>query len=180
MEKIDLGEFIEEVMFKFNQNRIGAKPTVLAKIPPDLPHIFWHDDGLEKFIKAFLYDALLMNNPEMPVRIIVHERTRLTDLEGFVGVSSLYWIQLRIEGHGPGMIQNHVEERLNELGYRCEEWVGVEGSHAQLAIFTPLEKNGPKMVFCIDVVRTMWKCDFLIPISEKLLLPSFSSPRKKP
>jgi len=180
MEQIDLGELVEGVILKFSQNRTGAKPTIFAKIPPDLPPILWQDEGLEKFIKHFLYHALLVNNPEMPIQVWVHERSKLTDLEGFVGVSPLCWIQLRIEGYGPGMIESVVEEVFGDLGYRCEEWIGLEGSHAQLGIFSPVEKGEPKMVLCIDAIRSMWKCDFLIPVSEKLLLPSLSSPRKKP
>lgn len=177
--EIDLKGVIEGVIVKFNQNRSGAKPAILASIPPDLPHIVWQDGDLESFIRSFLYNALLMNNPATAVRIVVHERRRLEDLEAFVGVSPLYWIQLRIQRQGPGLFDLLVKETLEEFGYRCAEWVGIEGSQAQLGIFSHQENDKARMVFCMDVARDTWKCDFLIPVSDRLLLPSFPFSRKR-
>ena len=179
MEQIDMGELVERVVVKFSQNRMGIKPTVFVVIPPSLPLILWQDSSLERLLKVLLYDALLTNNPEKPIRVLVHERTRLTDLEGFVGVSPLYWIQLRIQGSGPGAMDNLVEERFKELGYRCEEWVGVEGSSAQLAIFSPAGKNEPKMVFCFDINKTIQRCDLLIPVPERMHQPYQLGLRKR-
>jgi len=175
----NLKGLIDSVICNFRRNRTGPQPKIVVKIPVDLPLVFWQDHGLERFIKNFLYHALQVNNPEMPVQIMVHQRSRLTDLESFVGVNPLCWMQLRVEGNGPGMIESAVEEIFDGLGYRCEEWVGVEGSESQLAIFKPMEKNEPKLVLCIDSARNVWKCDFLVPVSDNLLLPSFHGERKK-
>jgi hypothetical protein len=175
----NLRGLIDDVICKFRRNRVGPQPRILLKIPPELPLIAWHDDGLDRFVKTFLYHALMVNDPEMPVQILVHERSRLTDLESFVKVSPLCWIQLRIEGRGPGMIESVAEEILQDHGYHCEEWVGVEGSDSQLAIFSPVEKTEAKLVLCFNVARSLWKCDFLIPVSESLLLPLSSSARRK-
>jgi hypothetical protein len=177
--EINLRELVQDVILKFSRNRTGPKPRVLATIPPALPLISWHDNDLETFIRQFLYHALLVNNPDRPIQVSVHERSKLTDLERFVGAFPLSWIQLRIEGHGPGMIESVIEEVFGDLGYCCEEWLGIEGSHAQLGIFSPLKKEEPKLVLCIDLNGPMWKCDFLIPVSDRLLLPSFSSRSKK-
>lgn len=179
MEQIDMGELVEGVILKFSQNRMGTRPTVFVVIPPNLPLILWQDGSLERLLKVLLYDALLTNNPEKPIRVLVHERTRLKDLEGFVGVSPLCWIQLRIEGNGPGILDNLMEERFKELDYRCEEWVGVEGSNAQLAIFSPTGKNEPKMVFCFDVSKAIQRCDFLIPVPERMNHAYHLGPRKR-
>lgn len=176
----NLKGLIDDVICKFRRNRVGPQPKILVKMPPDLPLVFWDDDGLDRFIKTFLYHALLVNNPETPVHILVHERSRLTDLENFVRMSPLCWIQLRIEGHGPGMIESVAEEIFKDHGYRCDEWVGVEGSDSQLAIFSPVEKKEAKLVLCFNVARSLWKCDFLIPVSENLLLPASSGARRKP
>jgi hypothetical protein len=175
----NLRGLIDDVICKFRRNRIRPQPKVLVKNPGDLPLIFWEDDGLERFVKNFLYHALLVNNPETPIQILVHQRSKLTDLESFVWVRPLCWIQLRVEGHGPGMIESAVEEIFDGLGYRCEEWVGIEGSESQLAIFKPIQKEEPKLVLCLDAARSTWKCDFLVPVSENLLLPSFPAERKK-
>ncbi|HEX9442609.1 MAG TPA: hypothetical protein VGA73_00745 [Candidatus Binatia bacterium] len=175
----NLRELIGEAIDKFKLNRMGPQPKVLVKIPGDLPVILWQDEGLAKFVKNFLYHALLSNNPDTPIQILVHERHRLKDLEGFVGVFPLCWVQLRIEGHGAGMIESAVEEIFGDLGYRSEEWVGVEGSESQLGIFSPVDRQEPKLVLCIDSVKSAWKCDFLIPVSDRLLLPLLSGGRKK-
>jgi hypothetical protein len=175
----NLRGLIDDVICKFRRNRVGPQPKILLKVPPDLPLIFWHDDGLNRFVKTFLYHALMVNNPETPVQILVHDRSRLADLESFVKVFPLCWIQLRIEGHGPGMIEGVAEEILKDHGYRCEEWVGVEGSDSQLAIFSPIDGNEAKLVLCFNIARGQWKCDFLIPVSENLLLPASSGARRK-
>jgi hypothetical protein len=179
MKDIDLAEVIEDVISKFSQNRAGTKPTVFVTIPPELPHIHWRDDGLEKFIRALLYDALLMDNPEAPIRVTVRRRARLKDLQGFIGINPLCWIQLSIAGRGLRLLENLVEDRFKELGYCCEEWIGVQGSGAQLAIFCAAAEGAPKMVFCVDATQFSQKWDLLIPVLERLLLPFHSSSHKK-
>lgn len=151
--KIDLATIVEDVVFKFTENHTGPKPRVFAKIPPDLPLVLWEDDGPERFSRYFLYEVLLRSNPEIPVHIMVDRRIKLKDLEDFVRLSPLYWIQLRVQAYGGGMVESVVEEVFHDVGYRCEEWVGIKGSSAGLAIFCPAEKDEPKMVFCIDAVR---------------------------
>jgi hypothetical protein len=179
MREIKLQGLIEEAIAKFAQNRTGPRPAVMAKIPPDLPLISWGDDGLSKFIKSFLYHALTANNPEAPVRISVNERARLSDLETFVRILPLCWLQLRIEGRGSGMNDKMIEELFREFGYRSEEWVGVEGSESQLAIFSPWGGTEPKVVFCLNAARPIWKCDVLIPVTDTLMLPVASNGRRK-
>jgi len=178
MEEINFGSLIEEVLVTFNRNRMGIKPRIFVTIPPGIPLILWHDNGLERCLRAFLYDTLLMSNPEMPLQIAVHTRTRLKDLEEFVGVEPLCWIQVRIAGYGLRMRERMIEDRFKEQSYRCEEWVGVEDSEAQLAIFRPDDRNEMKMVFCMDSTSSMRKCDLLIPVPERALLVDLASQQK--
>jgi hypothetical protein len=175
---VDLNDLIVQAVARFAQNRSGPRPSIRAKLPPEIPVISWRDESLGRFIKRFLYQALTANHPDIPVRVAVNERRRLSDLETFVGLYPLCWIQLRIEGHGSGMSDGLVEELFRDFAYRCEEWVGVEGSDAHLGIFAPVDNGGPKIVFCADIARPTWKCDLLIPVSEQLAL-SASSGRKK-
>ncbi len=179
MSEIDLKSLIEEVVTKFNRNRTGAKPIVIVTVPSELPNPFPQDARLAKLLKLFLYEVLLMNEPEAPVQLLVHKRNRLRDLEAFVGVSPQYWIQLRIAAHGPCIPEKLVEERSREVDYRCEEWVGVEDSDAQLVILSPMEANGQKMVFCVDASKQIRKCDFLIPVTQPLAFPMCSNERRK-
>ncbi len=179
MTEVDLKSLIEGIVTKFNRNRTGAKPVVIATIPPGLPNLFLRDARLAKLLRLFLYEVLLMNEPEAPVQVLVHKRSRLRDLEAFVGVSPQYWIQLRIAAHGPCIPEKLIEERSREVDYRCEEWVGVEDSNAQLAILSPLDENGQKMVFCVDATKRARKCDFLIPVNQPLAFTVHSEERTK-
>lgn len=166
MSEIDLKGLIEEVVVKFNRNRTGDKPIIFVTIPPELPNLFSQDARLAKLLRLFLYEVLLMNEPEAPVQLLVHRRSRLRDLEDFVGVSPQYWIQLRIAANGPCIPEKLIEERSREVDYHCEEWVGVEDSNAQLVILSPMDEHGQKMVFCVDTTKRVRKCDFLIPVTH--------------
>src|SRR4051812_26389990 len=63
-------------------------------------------------------------------------------------------------GQGPCMSDKIVDDMFRDSGYRSEEWVGVEGSESQLAIFSPWKCSEPKIVFCTNVANAIWKCDF--------------------
>ena len=179
MNEIDLKNLIEEVVLKFNKNRTGTKPIVIVTVPSEVPNLSSQDARLAKLLRLFLYEVLLMNEPEAPVQLLVHKRSRLRDLEAFVGVSPQYWIQLRIAAHGPCIPEKLIEERSREVDYRCEEWVGVEDSDAQLVILSPMNANGQKMVFCVDASKRIRKCDFLIPVNQPASFAVYSNERKR-
>ncbi len=179
MSAIDLKSLIEEVVVKFNRNRTGAKPIVIITMPAELPNPFTQNARVARLLRLFLYEVLLMNEPESPVQLLVRKRSRLRDLEDFVGVSPQCWVQLRIAAHGPCIPEKLIEERCREVDYRCEEWVGVEDSNAQLVILSPVGDHGQKMVFCVDASKRMRKCDFLIPVNEPTLFAVCSNERRK-
>ena len=178
MNEINLSGLMEQAIVTFAQNRTGPRPGVRAKIPPDLPLVSWRDAALGKFIKRFLYHAFMASSPEVPLRVALNERSRLSDLEAFVRVVPVGWIQLRIEGRGPGMTGGLVEELFRDIAYRCEEWVGVEGSESQLAIFCPENETEPKLVLCADISKPMWKFDLLIPLMDRVYVQESSVRRK--
>jgi hypothetical protein len=156
---------IEEVIRRFTRNRIGPKPVVFVKIPPKLLYLPSRNESLEKLIRVYLYESLLMGNPDTPVRIMIHRPAPLKDLESFVGICPIYWTQLRIQMHGLCILNNLVKEKFSEIGYDCEEWVGVENATAQLAIFGS-SWPGTKVIFCADVAKDVTKYDLLIPVSS--------------
>jgi hypothetical protein len=178
MHEVDLSGLIAQTVARFAENRAGSRPSVRAKIPPGLPIIPWRDESLGRFIKRFLYQALTVNHPDVAVRVAVNERRHLADLEAFVRLRPTSWIQLRVEGHGSAMSDGIVEELFRDFAYHCEEWVGVAGSDAQLAIFTPVDDGAPKIVFCADIARPTWKCDLLIPLFEQPGAAGFSERKK--
>ena len=166
MKEVDLGIVVYEIILRFNQRRTKARPAISLSIPSNLSKVPWPDSSLERLVHACLYHALLMNDPSGSVRVAVHERFKLHDLEEFVEVHPFYWMQLRIEGQAPAGFGSVVEEIFDDFGYRCEKWAGVENSDARLAVFGFGTKNEPKIVCCAENGGAIQKHDFLIPVTE--------------
>ena len=76
----------------------------------------------------FLYEVLLTNDPDAIIEITLRRKTELKDLNAFVGVRPSYWMQLRVAGRGLKIMEPLIEELFAEVGYYCEEWVGVQDS----------------------------------------------------
>ena len=90
----------------------------------------------------------------------------LKDLTAFVGVQPSYWVQLRISGRGLKIAEPTIEDLFAEVGYRCEEWVGIQGSDARLGIFGTIDTPNLKMVFCLESTRHKLRCDLLLPVND--------------
>lgn len=171
MDKINLGAVIEEVIAKFSQNRIGDKPPVFVMISVGLPPIFWRDRSLKEFVRLFMYETLLTNDPDVTVEVSLRRRAELRDLNKFVGIEPSYWVQLRVISRGLRIMERLLEELFCDVGYRCEEWVGVEASSARLGIFGTIHGPDLKIIVCLESTSRTRKCDLLLPICE----PSFTS-----
>jgi hypothetical protein len=145
MEQVNLGSVIEQAITRSSQNRLGEKPPVL---------------------QAFLYESLLTSDANAAVEISLRRRSLLKDLTAFIGLLSSYWVQLRISGRGLKIVEQIIEDLFAEVGYRCEEWVGVEGSDARLGIFGTIDVPNQKMVFCLESTRHRLRCDLLVPVND--------------
>src|SRR5262245_59121722 len=170
MEYVNLGLVIEQAISKFGQNRVGDKPPVFVMISPSLAPIPWHDRSLKEFVRMFLYEVLLTNDPGAIIEITLRRKMELKDLNAFVGVRPSYWMQLRIAGRGLKIMEPLIEELFAEVGYYYEEWVGVQNSAARLWIFGSRKKLELKMVFCLEFSRNILKCDVLLPVFENVPL----------
>jgi hypothetical protein len=170
MERINLGTWIEQTISNFGANRIGDKPPVFVMISA-MTDVAWHDRSLKEFVRIFLYECLLTNDPDAAMEVSVRNRGQLKDLAEFVGVRPSYWVQLRISGRGLRLFERLVEDLFADVGYRCQEWVGVEHSCARLGIFTAHKNPGLKIVFCLEISRHILKCDLLLPVFETFPVP---------
>ncbi len=166
MEKIDLATVIQEVISAFCRNRIGDRPPVYVMLAPAMTQLPWQNGALKEFVRCFLYDALSSSDPEATIEVALRRRFPLKDLNAFVGIHPSYWVQLRVSGRGLRIIEPSVEELFADLGYRCEEWLGVENSKARLGIFGAVESLGDKMVFCLEWSHTVLKADLLLPVID--------------
>jgi hypothetical protein len=171
MEHVNLGSVIEQAISKFTQNRIGAKPPVFVMISPASASVPWHDRSLKEFVRLFLYEVLLTNDPDATLEIALRRKVDLKDLSAFIGVHPACWVQLRVSGRGLKVMEHIVEELFAEIDYSCEEWVGVEDSSARLGIFGNETRPELKMVFCLESNRNILKCDLLLPIFAMIPMP---------
>jgi hypothetical protein len=179
MQHVNLGSVIEQAIAKFTQNRIGDKPPVFVMISPASASIPWHDRSLKEFVRMFLYEVLLTNDPDAILEIALRRKLDISSLNAFIGVHPPCWAQLRVSGRGLRVMEHLIEELFAEVGYRCEEWVGVEDSAARLGIFGSENRPELKMVFCLESNRNVLKCDLHLPIFEMIPLPCLTAGETK-
>jgi hypothetical protein len=179
MEQVNLGSVIEQAISKFSRNRIGDKPPVFVMISPASASIPWHDRSLKEFVRLFLYEVLLTNDPDAALEIALRRKLDLKDLSAFIGVHPASWVQLRVSGRGLKVMEHLIEELFAEVDYRCEEWVGVEDSAARLGIFGNESRPELKLVFCLESNRNVLKCDLLLPIFEMIPMPCLTADETK-
>jgi len=171
MENVNLGSVIEQAITRVTRNRIGETPPVFVTLSPALTQVPWKDSALKQFLKFFLYESLLTSDGNTAIEISLRRRSLLKDLTAFVGIQPSYWVQLRISGRGLKIVETHVEDLFGEVGYRCEEWVGMDGSGARLGIFGAIDAPNLKMVFCLESTRQRLKCDLLLPVNDNRPVP---------
>ena len=166
MEKLDLGTVIQEAISRFSRNRIGDKPPVFVTLAPTFTQVPWHNQTAHAFVRRFLYETLLTSDPDAAIEVSLRRRTCLNDLNSFVGIKPSYWIQLRVAGRGIRVGEQVVDELFDELGFRVEEWIGIDKSDTRLGIFGAIDAPKLKMVFCLESVRHKQRCDLLLPIID--------------
>jgi hypothetical protein len=170
MERIDLAKTIQESAATFCQNRIGEKPPISVTVSPTITDIPWPDRKLQELVKAFLYEMLLTNDPDAEVAVSLRRRSMLKGLGEFVGVQPSYWLHLRISGRGVRLCESFIDGFFGDVGYQCMEWVGVAESESRLGIFNDTHKPDIRIVFCLDIGRSVRKFNFLLPVREPAAL----------
>ncbi len=172
MEKLDIGKVIQEAIARFSQNHTGDKPPVFVTLAPAMTQVPWKNLTAEIFVRRFIYETLLTSDSDAPIEISLRRRSYLNDLNAFIGVKPSYWIQLRITGRGLRVGEKLLDELFGELGFRLEEWVGVEASGTRLGIFTTIDAPKLTMVFCLESLRHKLWCYLLLPIDNESAAPT--------
>jgi len=172
MERTDLGTVMQEAIAKFNKNRIGDKPRVFVTLSPDLTQVPWKNDTLKDFVRTFLYETLLTSNPDAAIEVSLRRRLALDDLSAFLGLQPSYWLQLRVSGRGLRILEPMIEDLFTEVGYRHEEWVGVEACSARLGVFGAIDAPTQRMIFCLESSRHLLRCDLLLPVIDGSAIPT--------
>jgi len=166
MEKLDFGTVIQEAISRFSRNRIGDKPPVFVTLAPTFTHVPWQNQTAADFVRRFLYETLLTSDPDAAIEVSLRRRSCLNDLNDFIGIKPSYWIQLRVAGRGIRVAEKLIDELFDEIGFRVEEWVGIDKSDTRLGIFGNIDAPKLKMVFSLESVRHKQKCDLLLPVTD--------------
>ena len=175
MENLDIGPVIHDAISRFSQNRLGAMPSIFVTLAPAMPEVPWKNSSAGDFVRRFIYETLLTSDPDTPIEISLKRRSCLNDLNAFIGIKPSYWIQLRVTGRGIRVGEQLINELFDELGFRIEEWVGLQGSETRLGIFATIDAPKLTMVFCLESVRHKLRCDLLLPVDDHGPAPAILS-----
>ena len=124
-----------EIILQSHLRRLAGRPAVYLSMPSALSEFCWRGGSLEALARKFVQYVVSISHPSSSVRVAVREKKTLSDLEQFFAVSPSYWVQLSIECQSAQGFEAGIRQMLERLGYRCPEWVGVEGSESQLGAF---------------------------------------------
>jgi hypothetical protein len=175
MENVNLEAVIQQTITRFKHNRSGEKPLVFLSVSPNITQIPWNDGSLKEFVRLFVYECLHSSEPDKAIEVLLTRRAEIGDINQFLGLRPSYWVQLRLSGRGLKYNERMLEDMFRGLGYRCEEWVGLDNSELRLGNFETQYNPDAKMIVCLNSVRGTLKCDLLLPVSEYATLPTLNT-----
>jgi hypothetical protein len=157
-----------EIVPRLREKRGRDCPPIHVSISPFLPDIPSDGGSIESLIVRFLSYVAEISHPSRSVRVAVHVKKRASDLEQFYGISPLKWFHLSVKSQSTSGFEQGVKEILEDLGYRCPEWIGVEGSESQLGAFHFGAKTSPSLILFVQNQGSQRSCDFLIPVVKSV------------
>jgi hypothetical protein len=159
---------IKGIILKLNSKRSRAKASIQLSIPPALSEFQWDDCNFRNLIEKLINHVLTVSHPAGCVRIAVHEMKRKADLEEFFSIYPEYWLNLSFKSQAKTGFESGAKAILEDLGYRCSEWVGVEDSESQLGAFCFGTQDKPALVLFFQNRGARRNCDFLIPAANSV------------
>jgi len=157
---------IKEVVVKTSRKRSRFKRSLQLTIPTILSDFQWPEANFEKLIERFIGYVSDISHPGRRVQIAVSEMKKKTDLEEFFSISPAYWLHLSVRGQSETGFECGAKKILEDLGYRCSEWIGVEDSDSQLGAFHLQTQDRPALVLFVQNRGARRNCDLLIPITQ--------------
>ena len=160
--------FAGEIVPRLNAKYGGRKPSVFLTIPCILSEFHWPGGSLETLIEKLLDHLLKISVAARHVRIAVSEKRRMSDLEQFFRIFPRYWFRLSVECQAVSAIEDGAKTILENQGYHCPEWIGIEGSESQLGAFYSGTQQTPAIILYIQNHGARRKCELLIPVTESV------------
>jgi hypothetical protein len=161
---MDPNAISREIIPKLNKRHSASGPSARLTISSSLSEFDWQSGKLETLIEKLLDHVLKISDPGIRVRIAVHEKKRMVELERFFSIFPCYWFHLSVESQATSGFEEGAKKIFKSFGYRCLEWVGVEGSTSQLGAFHYETRETPALVLFIQNHGARRNCDLLIPV----------------
>jgi hypothetical protein len=165
---MDLANTVSKIVLRLNNERPKFKPHIQLSVPFTLCELPSNANKLEMLFEKLLAHALAISHPSRRIRVAVYEKRKMSDLEKFFSISPRYWFHFRVEIQAEEGLENGAKAILEDLGYRCSEWVGVEDSESQLGAFHIGVQDTVALVLYIRNHRSRRNCDFLVPVIESM------------
>lgn len=156
----------EEIISESGSNRGRDSSAVYLSMPSALSEFCWRGGSLKDLTKKFLGHVVSISHPARSVQVEIREKKKLSDMERFFAISPFYWFQLSIECQSASGPDAGMQRVLESLGYRCPEWIGVEGSESQLGAFYLGTQKTPVLILCVRNRGARRNYDLLIPVIE--------------
>lgn len=166
LKKMNPERIATDIILKISGKSAEAGSPVYLSVPSVLSELSWSESGFESLMEKFLGHVLKICHPGRSIRVSIREKKRMSDLEKFFSLYPNYWLHLSIEGQSTKGFENGARQVLENLGYRCPEWVGLEGSEAQLGAFHSGTQVTPALILYVQNHGSRRTCDFLIPVLE--------------
>jgi hypothetical protein len=157
-----------EIIPKLNTRHSASGPSVYLSIASSISEFPWQSGNLETLIEKLLDHVLKISDPGRRVRIAVHEKKRMVDLERFFSIFPRYWFHLSVESQAASGFEDGAKRIFKNFGYCCSEWVGVEGSESQLGAFHHEAQGTPALILFVQNHGARRNCDLLIPVKESV------------
>jgi hypothetical protein len=167
-KEMDREIFEGEIIPRLNAKFSGMRPAVFLSKPHILSEFYWPGGNLEALIGKLLDHLLKISDAARHVRIAVSEKRRMSDLEQFFCIFPRYWFRLSVECQAASSIEDGAKTILENQGYHCPEWIGVEGSESQLGAFYSGTQETPAIILFIQNQGARRKCELLIPVMESV------------
>jgi hypothetical protein len=165
---MDPSVIIKDIIVKLSRKHTKLKSLLHLSLPPALSEFQWDGKNYEKLIEKFIDYVVTISHPARGVQIAVHVMKKKADLENFFSISPAYWLYFGFESHATTGFENGAKKILEDLGFNCSEWVGVEASESQLAAFRFGEQNKPALILFVQNHGARRNCDFLIPVVDPI------------
>jgi len=159
---------IKDTITKLSRKDNKLKSSLQLSIPPVLSEFRWDDKNFEKLIERFIDYVLAISQPGRRVQVAVHEMTKKVDLEDFFSIFPAYWLNLSFKSQAETGFESGAKTILEDLGFHCSEWVGVEESESQLGVYRFGAQDSPVLILFVQNHGARRNCDFLIPVVDPI------------